>query len=125
MQRLLAHVIRMARPEGPLDRTIGELIQISATDRDDDEGVKVREARKQLKRVGVVVSDDGGFVYIAHKNAELEKVFRGTQWEKNWRDSLNRISGAERNASAVFASGRAQHCISIPLPALFNSEAAA
>ena len=121
VQRLLAHVIRMARPDGTLDRSIGELVQGVAADRE-DEGVGPREAHRQLKRVGIVISKDGGLVFVAHKNAELEKVFRDTQWAKNWRDSLNRIPGAERNAHATFASGRLQGCISIPLPGLFNSE---
>jgi putative DNA primase/helicase len=124
ISRLLAHVIRMARAEGPTDRTIGELIQIVAG-REDPEHVNPHEADRQLRRIGVAVSQDGGHVYIAHKNGELEKVFKGTQWEKNWRDSFERVPGAQRNLDGVFASGRPQKCIAIPLPSLFGSEAVA
>jgi putative DNA primase/helicase len=124
VQRLLAHVIRMARAEGPADRTIGELIQVVAG-KDDPDHVSPHEAERQLRRVGVALSQDGGFVFVAHKSAELEKVFKGTQWEKNWRDSFDRVPGAERNQQAVFAAGKPQKCIKIPLPSLFGSEDAA
>lgn len=117
----------MARESGPTDRTIGELILIAAGVEKGGVGGEVteEEAERQLRRVGVAVSHDGGYVYVAHKHAELEKVFRGTQWEKNWRDSFERVPGAQRSQKAKFASGRSVPCIALPLPSLFGDEAAA
>ena len=122
ISRLLNHVIRMARPAGGVERTIGELIQIASVGKVDADGISEGEAEQQLMRVGIAVSGDGGFVSVAQRNAELEKVFRGTQWERNWHDSLERLAGADRNKRAVFASGRPQTSIRIPLPSLFTAE---
>jgi hypothetical protein len=127
VQRLLAHVVRMARETGPADRTIGELILTAARVEKGGLGCEVseEEAAHQLRRMGVLVSEDGGHVNIAHKSAQLEQVFKGTQWEKNWRDSFERVPGAQRNQKAKFASGKLQPCIAIPLPPLFGGEAVA
>jgi hypothetical protein len=123
--RLLNHIVRLARPAGTVERTVGELIQLAAVAKTDPDNVSQDEANQQLMRIGIAVSQDGGYLHVAHKHAELEKVFRGTQWEKNWRDSFERVPGAQRGQRAKFASGRMQPCIAIPLPALFGDEAAA
>jgi len=125
ISRLLNHVIRMARPSGAVERTIGELIQIGAVGKTDGDGITEGEAEQQLMRVGIAISDDHGFVFVAQRNAELEKVFRGTQWERNWHDSLERLRGAARNIHATFASGRPQRSIRIPLPSLFTPDSEA
>jgi hypothetical protein len=94
--RLLNHVVRMSRPGGTVERTVGELIQVAVVAKSDHDNVSQDEASQQLTRIGIAVSQDGGYLYVAHKHAELEEVFRDTQWAKNWRDSLERVPEAQR-----------------------------
>jgi len=60
----------------------------------------------ELRRDGIALDEHGADVYIAHKNGELKKAFKGTQWEKNWRDSFDRVQGTQCSLSEVFGSGR-------------------
>jgi len=120
--RLIGHVVRLTRPAGALERTVGELIQIALGNKP-DEDVGMREAYEQLMRISIGVAKDGGHVFIAERSEELSKIFKGTQWERNWRDSFERLPQTARNIYRKFAGGRMQKSISIPLPALFSTEA--
>ena len=79
----------------------GELIQIAALGKQDNDGVDEGEAGRRLMRLGIAVSEDKGSV--VGRSLELEKVFRGTQWEKNWHDSLN---GCEAQRATYTRSSR-------------------
>ncbi len=63
---------------------------------------------------GIKLKD--GFVLIAHRNAELSKIYRETRWADNWSLSLKRLKGALIKEGESFG-GRKNKSRAVAIPA--------
>lgn len=65
------------------------------------------ERRLQLANWGVAFRDEGAagrWLVVAHQHQSLERIFRGTRWERGvWKASLERLPGATVGPSVRFA----------------------
>ena len=95
-----------------IDRTLGELVQISSKKRVDEE-IDERKADALLARHGVRVERDK--LYIANNNAELKKLLNGTVWAHGWRHLLLRIDGAVKGEYPIDFAGSRQRYVSLKI----------
>jgi len=127
----MSHMIRIGRASGngSIDATVAQLVRLGANQQfpDEEEGEEIKReisptlARQQLLKMGVRVREGAAMVYIAHRNSELERLFRDTPWSRNWGDSMERLPGAEANVQEPFASGRPQRAVGLTLITVFQA----
>ncbi|HUY25955.1 MAG TPA: hypothetical protein VMV27_00930 [Candidatus Binataceae bacterium] len=124
--RLLSQVVRTVKPVGGVvEASVAQMVQLARGDMDDAEELRAladigeSQARQYLLRMGVRVVRGAEKVFIAHRNSELDKIYRDSAWARNWADSLARLPGAELGVPSKFASGRTQVAVALPWATVF------
>lgn len=75
-----------------------------------------KAALSTLRRHGILPQAD--HVSVSNTDDAVKRMLRGTAWEKNWANTLQRISGAEKRNPTWFNSGRGMspvRCVAIPV----------
>jgi hypothetical protein len=90
-----------------------------------------REAGANLSAYGLKVvtyrvgADTFHFLAVANAHRELNKLFHGSHWSARagtngvWKQSLERLPGAERSKAVVWFAGGPQRAVLIPMRAIF------
>ena len=119
IKHLLQHSMRIQGDKGPMDTTIGELLNIETLTNPLGLSDAIKNpAKATLARYGLKVDD--GYLFIQNSNSQLARVFRDTPWPKNWRNLLKSCPGSHRPQQPVYyGAGFGGHrAIGVPLAAL-------
>lgn len=108
---LMAQQIDVSGDKKSYKRSIGELIEICAGQRQDVVWTSV--ASETLERHGIRCA--GTLVYVANKHDSLRKLLEKTPWSVGWGYILRRISGAEPSKHTQRFAGVVARCTVIPL----------
>lgn len=112
---IMDSTVRVERPVGTYERTVGELIRIVTGEDKEDEHVARPSAEMSLKRFGIIyTSQDTPRIIISNSAKMLKKVLENTPWSKNHNNLLLRIPGAAKIDNMRFGSGVATRAVSIP-----------
>jgi putative DNA primase/helicase len=111
LQYILEHQMRV-EGDKTVTRTIGELIQISAS-RSHDLDVTPTLAQATIGRNGIKA--DGDLIYVANNATAIAAILRDTPWVTCWATVLARLPGATRAGVTRF-KGMAGTCRAVTLP---------
>lgn len=112
---ILESVLRVQGGAGPMDRTIGELIQIATWRRSEHE-FNPTDASDALKRIGLRLSETMKHLYVSNNAKSLKKLLGETAWASSWNRTLARLPGAKPHEKPVrFAGGVQSRAVEIPL----------
>ncbi len=77
------------------------------------------DEKAQLRDFGLLVR--GKHLFVANRHPELFLLFSDTKWQKDWKTSLLRVPGAEKDAPQWFGTmGRSQRCVRFSLSSLLS-----
>jgi putative DNA primase/helicase len=110
---ILEQIITVESGHNRFERTIGELIQISAKPMMHGDEVTSTAAEARLSRHGIRVKD--GMFVISNHSEYLKKILSRTPWANGHNKILQRIEGAKQTDTMRFASGMVSRAVAIPL----------
>jgi putative DNA primase/helicase len=114
IQSILQHQVRVESEERICTRTLGELVEIAAKHRFDNE-VTTRQALDALSRHGLKVDDDARLI-VSNTAQAISTILRDTPWASGWSTVLSRLPGAQRTAAVRFSgAGAVSRAISIEI----------
>jgi len=114
IQSILQHQVRVESEERICTRTLGELVEIAANHRFDNE-VTTRQALDALSRHGLKVDDDARLI-VSNTAQAISTILRDTPWASGWSTVLSRLPGAQRTAAARFSgAGAVSKAISVEI----------
>jgi hypothetical protein len=102
----LQHQVRVESEERICTRTLGELVEITARHRLDNE-VTTRQALDALSRHGLKVDDEQGSLLISNTAQAIATILRDTPWVNGWSTVLSRLPGAQRMTPVRFSGAGA------------------
>jgi putative DNA primase/helicase len=109
---LLDYITRVESNGTPVERSIGELVQIAAGNQLDGL-VSPDNAQNRLKRLGMKA--DNNCLYISNNSNQVAKMLQNTPWAANHNRILERLEGAIRTESERFAGHlAASRAVAIP-----------
>ncbi len=111
LSRIMQRQVRVDGMTGPINRSIGELIQIGVSSVD-SVAITASMARDVLPRYGIAV--EGGRVYISNTHNEIEHSLFNTAWQSGWSRILLRMDGAEKGAKTFRFAGSSTRFVSLP-----------
>jgi putative DNA primase/helicase len=109
---LLEQVIRVEQGYNMVERTIGELVQISARLRIDD-GIGSDVANTRLARHGLKTAE--GYVVVSNNSDWIRRTLDRTPWANGHAKILGRIEGARKTDPIRFGGGLLQRGVAIPM----------
>jgi putative DNA primase/helicase len=109
---LLEQVIRVEQGYNMVERTIGELVQISARLRIDD-GIGSDVANTRLARHGLKTVE--GYVVVSNNSDWIRRTLDRTPWANGHAKILGRIEGARKTDPIRFGGGLLQRGVAIPM----------
>lgn len=115
---LMEQITRIETQIGSIERNVGELVKLAATD--GDYVITPEMAQDRLKRLGFKV--EPGFILVSNTSDYIKKILANTQWSKNHNKILQRLPGAESVTSARFGSGFPTKAIKIPLSLILSED---
>lgn len=95
------------------DRTVGELVSISAKGPALSEVITQDLANQRLRRIGMKVEE--GALVISNTSDWIKRNLERTPWAKGHNKLLLRLNGAKNVGSTKFASGLQTRAVKIPL----------
>jgi len=114
IQSILQHQVRVESEERICTRTLGELVEIAAKHRFDNE-VTTRQALDALSRHGLKVDDDARLI-VSNTAQAISTILRDTPWASGWSTVLSRLPGAQRTAAVRFSgAGAVSRAISVEI----------
>lgn len=110
LNRILQRQVRVELPNGPANRSIGELVGMALGEGSDvlDE----RTAKDTLPRFGIKIVRDQ--IQISNTHHEVETCLIGTPWQAGWSRILTRLDGAKPGNSVSKFAGSTTRYVSIP-----------
>ena len=115
IQAILQHQVRVESEERICTRTLGELVEITARHRLDNE-VTTRQAHDALSRHGLKVNEEQSRLLVSHTAKAIATILRETAWGSGWSTVLSRLPGAERVAAVRFSgAGAVSRAISLQI----------
>ena len=115
IQAILQHQVRVESEERICTRTLGELVEITARHRLDNQ-VTTRQALDALSRHGLKINDDQNRLLVSHTAKAIAIILRETAWGSGWSTVLSRLPGAERVAAVRFSgAGAVSRAISLQI----------
>lgn len=118
LQSLMQRILPISTANARHDRTVAELIAISASRRGDDH-VSPQNASEHLIRSGIRL--DGNSVLLGQSSEWIKSKFRRTDWEKSWAPTIARIPGGQRRGATRFGP-LVSRAVSVPLNACIVTE---
>lgn len=113
LQRILEHIVRLQGKGGPIDRSVGELVRVSA--KLDEDSVFPDTATNALMRMGIRVDQDDDLLTISNSHAAIEGILQGTPWHRGWGRILKRVPGARGTEGSVRFGALRARGVEIPL----------
>ena len=115
IQSILQHQVRVESEERICTRTLGELVEITASHRLDNE-VTTRQALDALSRYGLKADEEQGRLLVSNTAQAIATILRDTPWANGWSTVLSRLPGAERMAPVRFSgAGAVSRAISLQI----------
>lgn len=109
--RLMQTIIKVPSVGGPVDKSIGELIEIARRDLADRE---CKDAHDALNMRGFRADPDCMVISISHN--EIAKILRDSEWAISWGKTLRRLPLAEDTVGSVRFGSTKSRGVQIPYP---------
>lgn len=123
--KCLNHLLDSRFRDNNQEFRVGHQIQVALSSAPGDHA-----AQQRLNAIGIKVMPAQGAVwpsgvYVANDtHPELLRIFAGTRWYGRWKNTLNRLPGADKGTKPMwFASGATYRVIRIPIHLLKNEDA--
>ena len=110
LSRLMQRQVRVDGLNGPINRSVGELINTALTN--DTASITTNMARDVLPRFGIRV--DGDAVNISSSHHEVENSLINTAWQGGWARILLRLDGATKGRNVMRFAGSPTRYTSLP-----------
>jgi putative DNA primase/helicase len=110
--KLMGHITRVETDGAPVERTIGELVQV-ASGYKFEPTISRNMAQDRLRRIGFLVKDND--LYVANSADGVFKIIKDTSWSNNFNRILERLPGASKVEPRTYYPGLKSRGVSIPL----------
>lgn len=115
LSHLMEYTIKVQTDRSTIDRSLGELIEISAG-MGDDLDVRRLDAAATLRRYGIRLTDDGEAVDVSTSHTALARILKDTPWGRSWGRVLERLPKASKTPHPIrFTAGTRHRAIQIPI----------
>ena len=111
LSRIMQRQVRVDGMTGPINRSIGELIQIGTSGKD-SVAITASMARDVLPRYGIAV--ESGKVYFSNTHNEIEHSLMNTAWQSGWSRILLRLDGASKGDKTYRFAGSSTRFVILP-----------
>lgn len=108
---IMSQSIRISDGNKNIQVTVGEMI-LSVNKYSDNSSLY----DKQLRLLGIIVSNEKDVINIANQSPEIAKILRGSAWKRNWNRTLKRIAGSGVSEFRYWAPGITKGTRGITLP---------
>jgi putative DNA primase/helicase len=122
-ERIMTTQIRVEDIDSRIvDRTIGEMVNCAGGVVPElHSKVYAKNADAVLRRIGILVSQRAGRVYISTSNSSgVWRILKDTNWANNYGRILERLPDARTETARQFTAGLKSRCVSIPMNQLID-----
>jgi putative DNA primase/helicase len=115
LDRLMQTIIKVPGRMGPLDMSIGELMQMARKDQEN------KAMHDSLNMRGFRADPDVMVISVSHN--EIAKILKDSEWSISWGKTLRRLPGAEDTDGSVRFGSTKSRGVEIPYQTLEDEDA--